>query len=802
MTNRLDLKGHRRPVIGFLVDSLDDAYQQSVFAGVSCAAKDFDAHLVCFDSGRFLFSRTFETNHNILYDLIGPESVDGLLLLTGALISFSGPERLAEFLKQYSDLPLVSLSQAPPGVPSLISDNGGGIREIVRHLVLHHGLREIAFIGGPSTNQDAQERFLSFQDTMTELGVPFDFGSAYAEGDFTQDSGRKAMSTLLSRMRNKPDAVVAANDEMAVGAIDVILLSGFRVPQDVAVVGFDDIVIGLFCSPPLTSVAQNLEEQGYRGVEALIRLIRGEGVPLKTVLPTHPVIRESCGCYSESILHVPVADDAQTDAARWPPSAWSKEILDRIGGGAATAFRTAVQELVSTFQGNFDEAARRAFLETWQRFISEHSAAQLFEQTCQKLISELRRVALPLPEANGTGYRKGESLLHQARIMLGERLVYAEKRILHQKAEEQRVLNTLREELLAAFDEETLARSIARALPRLGIGECCIAQFRESGETAQEMHSVITMSMNPEVTGKENGAPFPSRMLIPRGIRTLEERTTWIAEAVAHFESMGYILLHLGTRNYQIYGEIRRIVSNTMQGVRLLRQAHEQNDNLRRRSDELKASLQSMRKLMGGVINTLYLTVETRDPYTAGHQQRVADLARCIATTMGLPGDQIEAIRLSSSVHDLGKLCVPSEILNKPGRLREVEFCLIQLHPEIAYDILKTIDFPWPIADIVLQHHERIDGSGYPRRLMGEQIKIEARIIGVADVVEAMASHRPYRPALGIEAALAEIDKERGRTFDASVVDICLDLFHRKGFAFHYDSHKGGGLILSPTANS
>jgi HD-GYP domain-containing protein (c-di-GMP phosphodiesterase class II) len=340
-----------------------------------------------------------------------------------------------------------------------------------------------------------------------------------------------------------------------------------------------------------------------------------------------------------------------------PP--WSTEILDRIGGSPTPAFRTAVQELVSTFQGNLDEAARRAFLETWKRFISEYSAIQLSRQTCQKLISELRRVALPFLEANGTGYRKGESLLHQARIMLGERLVYAEKRISHQKEEEQRVLNTLREDFLAVCDEETLSRSMARALPRLGIGECCIAQFRELAETAQETHSVITMSMNSEVIGKENGAPFPSRMLIPCGIRTLERRTTWIVEAVAHFEFMGYILLHLGTRNYQVYGEIRRIVSNTIQGVRFLRQAREQNDNLRRRSDELKGSLQSMRKLMGGVINTLYLTVETKDPYTAGHQQRVADLARCIATTMGLSGDQVEAIRLSSSVHDLANSTFP-----------------------------------------------------------------------------------------------------------------------------------------------
>lgn len=176
--------------------------------------------------------------------------------------------------------------------------------------------------------------------------------------------------------------------------------------------------------------------------------------------------------------------------------------------------------------------------------------------------------------------------------------------------------------------------------------------------------------------------------------------------------------------------------------------------------------------------------VELRDPYTSGHQARVADLASSIARHMGLADDQVQAIHLASIVHDLGKIKIPAEILSKPGLLSDIEFQFIKTHAQAGYDILKDISFPWPIAQTVLQHHERLDGSGYPQGLKGDAILLEARIISVADVVEAMSSHRPYRAGLGIEAALDEITSFRGSSFDSQVVDACLSLFREKHFAF------------------
>ncbi|MEA1970163.1 MAG: response regulator [Thermodesulfobacteriota bacterium] len=191
-----------------------------------------------------------------------------------------------------------------------------------------------------------------------------------------------------------------------------------------------------------------------------------------------------------------------------------------------------------------------------------------------------------------------------------------------------------------------------------------------------------------------------------------------------------------------------------------------------------------LREALGGIIHAAAMMVETRDPYTAGHQRRVTDLARTVAKEMGLSQDLIDGIRMAGAVHDLGKLSVPADILSKPGRISEPEFEIIKTHPQVGYDILKEIEFPWPVAEIILQHHERMDGSGYPKGLSGEDILQEARILAVADVVEAMSSHRPYRPALGIDKALEEISQNRSILYDPEVVDITLKIFTEKGFEF------------------
>jgi PAS domain S-box-containing protein len=200
----------------------------------------------------------------------------------------------------------------------------------------------------------------------------------------------------------------------------------------------------------------------------------------------------------------------------------------------------------------------------------------------------------------------------------------------------------------------------------------------------------------------------------------------------------------------------------------------------------LQASVEKLRKALAGTIQAMALTVETRDAYTAGHQRRVTNLARAIAQEIGMSGNEIDGLRMAGVIHDLGKISIPGEILSKPGILTPIEFDLVKMHPQTGFDILKNIDFQWPIAQIVLQHHERLDGSGYPNGLMGDDILPEAKILAVSDVVEAMTSHRPYRATLGIDSALEEITANKGKLYDTDVVDATVELFTNKDFQFDY----------------
>lgn len=198
--------------------------------------------------------------------------------------------------------------------------------------------------------------------------------------------------------------------------------------------------------------------------------------------------------------------------------------------------------------------------------------------------------------------------------------------------------------------------------------------------------------------------------------------------------------------------------------------------------EKLEHSLNNLRKASDGMVNAIATIVEHRDPYTAGHQKRAARIACAIAGELGLSEEQIEGLQMAGIIHDIGKIYIPAEILSKPGRLSEPEFDMVKSHSQVGFDILKDIEFPWPIAQIVFQHHERLDGSGYPQGLMGNDILLESRILAVADVVEAISSHRPYRPAIGLDKALEELKQQSGILYDTAVVKACLTLFHEKGF--------------------
>jgi len=322
--------------------------------------------------------------------------------------------------------------------------------------------------------------------------------------------------------------------------------------------------------------------------------------------------------------------------------------------------------------------------------------------------------------------------------------------------------------ILVVENEQIVAEDIKFRLQRLGYAVSGTAlSGQEAVKKAEEIYPDLVLMdivLEGKMDGIEAASIISSRFNIPVVYLTAyaDDKTLERAKIT---EPFGYILKPFEDRELHITIEMALYKHKL--------------------GNMLKESEERLRRTMEETVHALASAVEMRDPYTAGHQKRVTNLACAIAEEMDLSAEQIDGIRMAGAIHDVGKILVPGEILGRPGRLTKIDFSLIETHSKVGYDILKTIEFPYPVAQIILQHHERMDGSGYPAGLSGEDILLETRTLAVADVVEAMSSHRPYRAALGLSKALKEISKNKGILYDPEAVDACLKLFKEKGFKFN-----------------
>lgn len=370
-----------------------------------------------------------------------------------------------------------------------------------------------------------------------------------------------------------------------------------------------------------------------------------------------------------------------------------------------------------------------------------------------------------------------------------------------------KVLSAGNMELVRATNETALLEAVCRTTVEMGgylVAWVGYAE-RDAGKTVRPLAAAgisleVLRTQHMTWDDREGGRGPSSRALRTGEVQVVQDvsrdsgfdpwREIALAQGIASAISLplrfngqasGVLSIYAGELNAFDHEEMRLLTEMTgdlafgIQGLRI----REQRD---RAMDENQRSLERLGVVLEGTIQAVALTVEKRDPYTAGHQRRVAELAMAIGRELGLSGERIEGLRLGATIHDIGKISVPAEILSRPGRLSSSEMEIIRTHTRVGFEIVQGIEFPWPIAQMILQHHERMDGSGYPQGLKGEQIILEARILGVADVIEAMSSHRPYRAGLGIDAALAQVKQEAGTKLDAAVVAACERLFRDKGF--------------------
>ncbi|OGO23600.1 MAG: hypothetical protein A2144_14300 [Chloroflexi bacterium RBG_16_50_9] len=338
--------------------------------------------------------------------------------------------------------------------------------------------------------------------------------------------------------------------------------------------------------------------------------------------------------------------------------------------------------------------------------------------------------------------------------------------------------------LVTAVSKGMQSRGVYLLLPSPGTGNYITYSYcgqKSQGRLTFSVNSplIATMKQQDNVVDNNDLEIIPSLVSLTVGDRqTLGKNSIELLVPLKNDGRLaGLMLLSSKVSREPYTNEERHLLRMLSHEVAVNIDNANQYENIKRKHSELQ-------KAMDGVIHAVSLVVETRDPYTAGHQRRVAELARAIAKEMGVSEWQSMGIHIAGLLHDVGKVAVPTEILSKPGKINQYEFSIIKNHSRIGYEILQKIDFPWPVTQAVLQHHERLDGSGYPGGLSREQIILEARILGVADVVEAMSSHRPYRPALGLERALQEIQQASGVLYDTEVVEACMRLLKKSEVTF------------------
>ena len=389
---------------------------QANLAGVFDYAREQGFMFYVLKAGR-LAVREYENNCNAIYDLVGRENVDGLIVISAAIGHFSTMEQMKDFFRSYAELPLVSVGMEVEGVPAVMVDNATGLRELLVHLIKGHSYRRFAFITGPKENQDSFERFLVFCKTLQEYGLFFD-RTLVAEGDFTLEGGRRASRELLAKdLIHKADAIVAANDIMALGSLMELRHKGISIPREIAVVGFDDVVESLYCSPLLTTVSQPLYEQGRLAAEILLKTMRGgngEKIPQKLILPAKMVLRESCGCFSEMTTS---AGNGGIDSRGIPtPDSFTRHKQEIISGIVESAVslpemkeaagEKRLMRLLDALEEQIQISASKTSLSCEHAtpfWMKPYGGEDVF--CWQILLSELRRCLLPYIATPGFAWR-------------------------------------------------------------------------------------------------------------------------------------------------------------------------------------------------------------------------------------------------------------------------------------------------------------------------------------------------------------------------------------------------------------
>jgi DNA-binding LacI/PurR family transcriptional regulator len=543
----------RAPRLGLLVDLFEYTYQSTLVQAVMDTARRHGAGVRAFLGGGLGSPERFGAQRNFLYDLVGPASVDGLIILSSTLANYADHSVLLDFGARYRPLPMASIGMLLEGIPSVAVDNAHALREGIRHLVRVHGHRRIAFVRGPAGNQDAEERYRVYREVLAEHEIPID-AALIAPGDFTLPAGTAAVRALIDERRASFQALVAANDYMALGAIEALRARGVRVPADAAVMGFDDLDEARYAHTPLTTVRQPLREQGELAAEMVLAQLRGDGVPARTLLPAQLVVRRSCGCRSAVMKdhdHSIAAPVTGWPAALEHAAAWVFLSVKRLGRTAdaercaavlAAALDADVSGQRGVFGARFEEilagAASRTELETWHEII--------------KGMRDLLRPALAGDAARAL---VAEDAWHEAHVLIAQATERALARRSLAVTRWARTLSEASDALAAARDVPALMAALVEQLPRLQIPAAQIVLFESR---RPESGARLALSVRGGEVAPVNDTLYPAARLLPEGTLPAPERRDQIVLPLFSRDApLGIALLELGPREPTIYEMLR-----------------------------------------------------------------------------------------------------------------------------------------------------------------------------------------------------------------------------------------------------
>lgn len=586
-----------RPTLGFLVDWLEEDYQQAVLGGIVDTAVQRDCNLLCFAGGALRSPNRWGLERNFIFDLAGPDTVDALMVMAGSVGHAVGAEGIREFCEKYRPLPMCSIALEVPNVPSVLVDNARGMHDAILHLIMHHGFRRIGFIRGPETNDEAQRRFGVYREVLEQHSIAFD-PDLVITGDFMRASGAAAAQRLCAARPLALDAILAASDMMALGALDALAELGIRVPEDVAVVGFDDVVEARFASPPLTTVRQPLYEQGARATQSALEQLRGASSPLRATLLTELVLRRSCGCFSQSAM---AYQDSLVPLERLP----AMHTVEQVRPLALSAMQHAARglrvtgydwnaKLFDALASDLDGTDSSRFLAQLEDLLHIDIAKGSDASAWHDVITALRGQLLPCLSVQQPARSIAENVLQHARLLVTS--VVERLQVKHRLEAEQwvRVLSDTNEAVITTFDTNALTRSVIDQLPRLGIQSCYLALFEpESGEQLARLMLAYDATQPQPVTCSTEA--FPVKRLLPPGLFPLERRVSFIVEPLFFRQQrLGYALFEMGPRQGIVYEALRDQISAALKGAMLVQEVVDKNREIERAYVALKENQEKL----------------------------------------------------------------------------------------------------------------------------------------------------------------------------------------------------------------